>query len=233
MKVFYRDAGLVHAEDLLRGRIILSPTDIARGLAAHVRFSGQTTCEVPWTVLSHSFLVSELAKKLASDEMRFPGIDRLSFPESRRTFIQCCGLWGLLHDASEAIVSDVAKPFKHLPEFDGYRDVEANLLAAYRAHYVPWMQKSSIVPSDLSPLGQSVSQVVKIADAAALYIEAAEFLPAEAVDNVLDGLDAPQTVVKLSHGLLPLSSFYGNPEAFQEAVERLSGWIRESVKSTR
>jgi hypothetical protein len=37
-------------------------------------------------------------------------------------------LWGLLHDASEAYVSDVSTPVKHLPEMAPYRRIERNIM---------------------------------------------------------------------------------------------------------
>ncbi len=39
-------------------------------------------------------------------------------------------LWGLLHDASEAYLADVARPVKYTDTFAGYREAEARLMGA-------------------------------------------------------------------------------------------------------
>lgn len=44
-------------------------------------------------------------------------------------------LTGLLHDATEAYISDMARPFKRLPEFEAYRDVEDRLMEHVAARY--------------------------------------------------------------------------------------------------
>lgn len=224
MKVFYRDAGLVEAADLLAGRIILNPWDIARGLRAHVRFCGQTDGEPPWTVLSHSFFVSELAGVLARDVDRFPKIDRSSLRPD--IFVPLCQLWGLLHDASEAIVADVAKPFKALPAMGRYCDVEDQLLSAYRGDYAPWLGEAGAPPN---VLGRAVCELVKLADSAALYIEASRLLPPEAVDNVFDHLSPEQQVVavKLSHGVDTLNRGDHEPYCFAQRVSDLRDAVQQ------
>jgi len=71
--------------------------DIAHALSMQCRFTGH--CRDFYSVGEHSYWVSKLCK-----------------PEN--------ALWGLLHDASEAYLQDMAKPIKRLPEMQGYRDVE-------------------------------------------------------------------------------------------------------------
>lgn len=44
-------------------------------------------------------------------------------------------LWGLVHDGSEAYLCDVARPVKRLPEFAGYRAIEARVQAAVVQHF--------------------------------------------------------------------------------------------------
>ena len=38
--------------------------------------------------------------------------------------------WGLLHDASEAYVSDIVRPLKHMPEMKSYRTIEDRVMRA-------------------------------------------------------------------------------------------------------
>lgn len=76
--------------------------DIAHALSNQCRFSGHTSRF--YSVAEHSVHVSILCNR--EDAM-----------------------WGLLHDASEAYLSDVAKPVKMLPEMDVYRQAERGLQA--------------------------------------------------------------------------------------------------------
>ena len=48
-------------------------------------------------------------------------------------------LWGLLHDASEAYLCDVARPVKRLPELAGYRDAEAAIMRAVSDRFGLWI----------------------------------------------------------------------------------------------
>lgn len=89
---------------------ILAPTedeidiyDIAHALANITRFNGHTT--VPYTVAEHSLRCSALLKALG--------------------YTPASQLAGLLHDATEAYIGDVATPLKQLlPEF---KAIEKNL----------------------------------------------------------------------------------------------------------
>lgn len=74
--------------------------DIAAGLAATVRFRGQT--RQPYTVAEHSVHVANLVG------LHNPG----------------AALWGLLHDAAEAYLGDLIRPLKQLPEFAAFRMAE-------------------------------------------------------------------------------------------------------------
>ena len=71
----------------------LDVRDIAHALSLHCRFNGH--CRVFYSVAEHSVRVS-------------------------RQLTDADALWGLLHDASEAYLSDVPKPLKKdLPEYQG------------------------------------------------------------------------------------------------------------------
>jgi hypothetical protein len=69
--------------------------DIAHALSIINRFTGHAKC--PYSVAQHSVMVS-----------------RLTLPEN--------ALWGLLHDASEAYLGDVATPLKRM--LPGYMELE-------------------------------------------------------------------------------------------------------------
>lgn len=77
--------------------------DIAHGLAQTCRFSGQ--CARFYSVAEHAIRVSAMV----------PPAD---------------GLAALLHDASEAYLSDLVSPLKRSPQLWGYRAVEAELMGA-------------------------------------------------------------------------------------------------------
>lgn len=77
--------------------------DIAHALSLQCRFSGHT--RVHYSVAEHSIRVADLCP-----------------PEHK--------LWALLHDASEAYLVDIPRPFKRLPEFAFYREIEAKTMEA-------------------------------------------------------------------------------------------------------
>lgn len=77
--------------------------DIAHALSLICRFTGHV--KQFYCVADHSIRVSDLCSK-----------------ENK--------LWGLLHDASEAYLADVARPIKRNPEFGAYyKTVESGLMA--------------------------------------------------------------------------------------------------------
>ncbi len=77
--------------------------DIAQALSNICRFTGHTTCF--YSVAQHSVHVSANCP-----------------PE--------VALWGLLHDASEAYLADVARPVKRTPEFAHYKVIERRVMEA-------------------------------------------------------------------------------------------------------
>ena len=74
--------------------------DIAHALSNICRFTGHVSNF--YSVAQHSVLVSKLCQ-----------------PEN--------ALQGLLHDASEAYLSDISRPVKYTEKMEGYRKIEANL----------------------------------------------------------------------------------------------------------
>lgn len=71
---------------------------IAHALAYNIRFNGNTS--KPWSVAQHSLMVALIAEKLCT-EAGHTGLDPL-----------IAKYIGLLHDASEGYMSDIARPFK-------------------------------------------------------------------------------------------------------------------------
>ncbi len=96
--------------------------DIAHALSNQCRFVGHT--RLFYSVAEHSVRVSQLCR-----------------PED--------ALWGLLHDASEAYLSDVAAPLKELSQFESYRAAERLLqrLIAQRFGLAP-VQPASVGEAD-------------------------------------------------------------------------------------
>ena len=82
--------------------------DIDHALSHQCRFGGHT--RLFYSVAEHSVRVSHLCA-----------------PED--------ALWGLLHDASEAYLNDVATPLKELPEFEVYRTAERALQRAIAVRF--------------------------------------------------------------------------------------------------
>ncbi|HEX6923785.1 MAG TPA: hypothetical protein VF167_00025 [Longimicrobiaceae bacterium] len=91
--------------------------DIAHALSQICRFTGHTRRF--YSVAEHCVHVSKLV-------------------EPRHA------LWGLLHDAAEAYIGDVARPLKHAYGMDGYRRieilVEAAVLDAFHIPLTPMME---------------------------------------------------------------------------------------------
>ncbi len=96
--------------------------DIAIALSHVCRFTGHV--QDFYSVAQHSVLVSRLV------------------PEED-------ALWALLHDASEAYLSDIARPVKVQPEFEAYREIEYRLQSAIVAKFgLPVLQPASVKKAD-------------------------------------------------------------------------------------
>lgn len=112
--------------------------DVARALSHLCRFIGHT--REFYSVAQHSVLVSYLV----------PHED---------------ALWGLLHDASEAYICDLAAPVKHMPEMLEYRVMEARLMCAIceRFGLAPTMPRS-VVTADRALLATEFRDVTTMND---------------------------------------------------------------------
>jgi len=107
--------------------------DIAHSLSHQCRFNGHS--DEFYSVAEHSIAVSH----------RVPAED---------------AMWGLLHDAAEAYVSDVVRPIKSRMAFlrgdgaiDMFRVVETNILRVIAAAFdLPWPMPASVEIADLRML---------------------------------------------------------------------------------
>src|SRR3990167_3180179 len=96
--------------------------DIAHHLANLCRYTG--ACRFHFSVAQHSYYVSQYCD-----------------PED--------ALYGLLHDASEAYLNDVASPLNHTPEFKFYRNLELGVQKAIlQALGLPYSYRESVKAAD-------------------------------------------------------------------------------------
>lgn len=154
--------------------ILLS--DVAHALAATPRFGGHT--KFPYSVAQHSLMVMDIVGYLLGYPMA----------KNNKLFLEA-----LLHDATEAYLTDVPSPFKQfLPE---WRAIDARLDAVVRETF---------------GLPAEKSEIVKKADWYALFIEAAHLLPEGSVLTFEDphGYREPALQLaeetRLDYDLLPM-----------------------------
>ncbi|HET7847748.1 MAG TPA: HD family hydrolase [Pseudolabrys sp.] len=116
--------------------------DIAHGLARVARWNGQTKGAHIFSVAQHALLVEAIAR------IKVPRLDA-----GARLAV-------LLHDAPEYVIGDMISPFKAVIG-DGYKSVEARLLAAIHVRFG--------LPAKL-PV--SLTTLIKAADQGAAFLEA-------------------------------------------------------------
>jgi 5'-deoxynucleotidase YfbR-like HD superfamily hydrolase len=146
--------------------------DVAYALSNQPRFTGHVkrTDGFPFTVAQHSCNVARLVMR------RSQSWDDV--------------LYGLVHDGTEAFLSDMARPLKHYNEFgDLYREVEEGLMR-------PLAQSLG--------LGSLMPKVVKWADDVALRVECRDFMGPTMKSMYADGnedvaLYFPEPVEAWSH----------------------------------
>ncbi len=101
--------------------------DIVHALSHQCRFSGH--CREFYSVAEHSVRVSWLLKAWGHT----PRVQ----------------MWGLLHDASEAYLQDVASPLKRTEHFAGYREAERKLMRAICDCFeIPRKQPEAVTKAD-------------------------------------------------------------------------------------
>lgn len=109
--------------------------DIAHALSMINRFTGHSTS--PYSVAQHSVHVSRLV------------------PEG-------LALWGLLHDASEAYLGDVASPLKGmLPCYQQIEELAQRAIA--RAFGLRWPMPEEVKRADLSALAAEKAELFSVA----------------------------------------------------------------------
>jgi uncharacterized protein len=100
--------------------------DIAHALSNQCRFTGHT--QEHYSVAQHCLLVSYLCSSENA-------------------------LQGLLHDASETYIADIASPVKRLPQFAGYRELEKKIQTAiFRRFGLPEEDPADVKRADLMAL---------------------------------------------------------------------------------
>ncbi len=110
--------------------------DLAHALANTCRYNGHTFKH--YSVAQHCVLVSKFLETIEPEHIT-PGLhERLQHPEGRPVWDPIeVQKWGLLHDASEAYVSDICAPIK--PFIQGYEAIEDQLLQAVAQRFsLPW-----------------------------------------------------------------------------------------------
>jgi len=110
--------------------------DIAHALSLVNRFTGHTT--VAYSVAEHSVRVARLVGSW--------------YPSNRLLVLQA-----LLHDATEAYIADIARPFKHLPEMAPYRSIESQMEIV--------IAKRFGLPETLSPLVKDADEILLTTEA--------------------------------------------------------------------
>lgn len=109
--------------------------DIAHALAVQNRWTGHT--RVPFSVAEHSYHVSLICQP-------------------------CDALWGLLHDASEAYMSDLSRPLKHASEIGPpYLLIERKIMDAICDKFgMNWEMPASVKEADTTLLWAEKAQLM-------------------------------------------------------------------------
>lgn len=121
-------------------------SDIAHALAQLCRFAGHT--RTFYSVAQHSVLVSHLCS-------------------------QQDALWGLLHDASEAYLSDIVSPLKRASGMGGYRVIEQRVQQTIaQAFTLPLVEPSSVKAADQALLRIEQRDLVTMPDGWDVHVPA-------------------------------------------------------------
>lgn len=151
--------------------------DIAHALSLVCRWAGHS--RIHYSVALHSLVVAELVRRNSLD--------------------QGWTLWGLLHDAAEAYIGDMAKPVKNqMPEF---RKVEANLMAEIRFRFNLPLEPCIVKEMDWTALLMEAEQLFDGRRDPASFGEIS--WPEEKLDDACKQIFFPRT-----WGLIPSGLFW-------------------------
>jgi uncharacterized protein len=157
--------------------------DIFIGLSRHPRFNGMTKHRMV-SVLEHSMLVSDILR-----------ITGASLTDQ---------LWGLMHDASEAVLSDIPSPIKCHPSFAFYRELEAK-----------WMD---VIAQSCGLTGE-MPESVHVADKIALAVEAEHFIDVATSPAYWRLVEIPQAVRDFLPPLSVTDTYCTVPDAIDRFLE--------------
>jgi hypothetical protein len=132
--------------------------DLAHHLANVNRYNG--ACTAPYSVAQHSVHVAEWL----AEHVGLAPLGAAEFGmEERNTAESNIVKWGLLHDASEAYVSDICGPIK--PFIMGYKEIEDQLLVAVAQRFaLPWPEDSFVKYADKAVFASERRQVMPMVD---------------------------------------------------------------------
>lgn len=127
----------------------VSLEDIAHALSNVCRFTGHVSRF--YSVAEHSVRVSMVAEAIA---------EKAGADEEHRKMV---ARWGLMHDASEAYLADIASPIKHTPVFELYRQAEAALmLVITRACGLPDVEPDEVKQADGILLASEAKELIGV-----------------------------------------------------------------------
>lgn len=157
--------------------------DIARGLSVEPRFNGHTIGVKPYSVAQHSVCVMKTVEKVLTTESRLQKMflamnghdkDLMNFvhlwPEQKPMVMKL----GLLHDASEAYMKDLASPLKSMPRIkESYGGIEAQVMTEI-------LDQQDVTFGDIQL--EWAWKIVHWADAYCCAVEAFNLLPSRGRD---------------------------------------------------
>jgi hypothetical protein len=132
--------------------------DITHALAMSCRYAGH--CTLFYSVGEHSVHVASWVRAQLKD-MDFPLL-----------FQYRGALYALLHDASEAYIADIPRPFK--PFITNYKAIEKRIMqAVFKRFALPDYTE----PESLRPYDRTIDELVHIADSRILMDEREQIMP--------------------------------------------------------